>query len=114
MADKSKYSIWEERAIMSTLMTKSQPEITNELIDRFFLEIKKIFKTKLRDERDALFYGLSPAHYSTPEILEKYKSLIATLDPVSDKSLLNKLKDDTLSISKMLKGKELYLSTKEK
>ena len=108
MSEKTNYSIWEARAIMSTLMPKSQFDIVEPLIDKFFAQIQGVFKAKLRDERDAIYAGLSPIKFASSEILSKYEMLIDSLDENENKSLLKNLKEDVLDIEKILRGKELY------
>jgi Mg-chelatase subunit ChlI len=113
LAPKSKRSIWEQRAIMSTLLPRSQSELVSPLIDRFFEEIEVVFKNRLRDERDAIYHGLAPLHFASPELLNKYKALASKLNPNENKSLVAKLNQDIQRLEKILAGHELYVKSIE-
>jgi hypothetical protein len=76
MGPENKYTTYEKVAIMQTLMARSQKLIVKFLVERFFSDILDIFKTKLRDERDAMFFYLSPDHFVSQEIIDKFHDLI--------------------------------------
>lgn len=108
MAPKCDRSIWEQVSIISTLMPKSQKDLIDPLIDRFFNEIHIVFKNRLRDERDNIYHNISPVKFASPEILEKFKALEASLDPESQKSLKMKTAEDIQSLEKILSGQKKY------
>lgn len=113
LAPKSDRSIWEQRAIMSTLMPKSQSDIVLPLVDRFFDEIDIVFKNRLRDERDAIYFCLTPLNFASPELMEKFRRLVKRLNPGENKSLIAKLNEDIERLQRILNGQELYNKTIE-
>ena len=76
LAAKCDRSIWDQRAIAATLMPLSQEEIVKPLVDRFFEEIPIVFKNRLRDERDAIYYALHPLQFASEELLKKYEDCV--------------------------------------
>ena len=109
MQPKCDLPIHDQQAIMSTLMPKNQIDIIQPFIDDFFVKIIDIYKYRTRDDRDAVYYILSPDRYADDNLLQKYKDLLD--NPESTKSLKQKVTDDVERIEKFIEGKKLYLDT---
>lgn len=104
--DKCEMSIYDQQATMRTLMPGNQRDIIQPYIDGFFEVIPRLFKTRQRDDRDAVFFFLSPDKFADEELLQKYKDLLTHKDIT--KSLTLKLSDQIERIEKFLEGQKLY------
>lgn len=108
-ADKLELSVYDQQAVMRTLLPLNQVDIVRPYIDKFFEVVPKIYKTRERDGRDPFFFFISPSKFATEELLEKYRALLDHKD--ATRSLKQKVNEEIERIEKYLEGKKLYLAT---
>jgi aminopeptidase N len=89
---RNKQEVWEKingdgygsfhltRAAMLGFLWPNQDEVLNPFIDRFFDRIREIFETRDHPFARAYLLALFPAYQAQPDVLERAKQLIGSLD----------------------------------